>query len=95
MSRKAFKAAAGRGVREGLLSNENEWGSVGTFRHCRRRSTPVVGCYVRGPHGPSLACKKIADDLLAWRERWGTSYCVVQDGVADDLIPLVAKLAGC
>jgi len=46
------------------------------------------------PHGWVGSIEKIADDLLAWRERWGASYWVVQDEVADSLVPLVAKLAG-
>ncbi len=49
---------------------------------------------VRVPHGWVGPIEKIADDLLAWRERWGVSYWVVQDEVADALIPLVAKLTG-
>ncbi len=49
---------------------------------------------VKVPHGWVGPIDKIVDDLLAWRERWGVSYWVVQDEVADDLIPLVAKLAG-
>jgi probable F420-dependent oxidoreductase len=46
------------------------------------------------PHGWVGSIDKIADDLLAWRERWGVSYWVVQDEAADALIPLVARLAG-
>lgn len=49
---------------------------------------------IRVPHGWVGTIEKIADDLLAWRERWGTSYWIVQDEDADDLAPLVAKLAG-
>jgi alkanesulfonate monooxygenase SsuD/methylene tetrahydromethanopterin reductase-like flavin-dependent oxidoreductase (luciferase family) len=49
---------------------------------------------VQVPHGWVGPIEKIADDLLAWRERWGVSYWVVQDEAADALIPLVAKLAG-
>jgi probable F420-dependent oxidoreductase len=49
---------------------------------------------VEVPHGWVGPIEKIADDLLAWRERWGVSYWVIQDEVADSLTPLVAKLAG-
>lgn len=49
---------------------------------------------VKVPYGWVGPIEKIVDDLLAWRERWGVSYWVVQDEVADDLAPLVAKLAG-
>ncbi len=49
---------------------------------------------VKVPHGWVGPIEKIMDDLLAWRERWGVSYWVIQDESADDLTPLVAKLAG-
>jgi probable F420-dependent oxidoreductase len=49
---------------------------------------------VRVPHGWVGSIDKIADDLLAWRERWGVSYWVVQDEAADEMAPLVAKLTG-
>jgi len=49
---------------------------------------------VKVPHGWVGPIEKIVDDLLAWRERWGISYWVIQDEAADDLTPLVAKLAG-
>jgi probable F420-dependent oxidoreductase len=49
---------------------------------------------VHVPHGWVGPIEKIAEDLLAWRERWGVSYWVVQDEVADDLIPLIKQLAG-
>jgi probable F420-dependent oxidoreductase len=46
------------------------------------------------PHGWVGSIEKIADDLRGWRERWGTSYWIVQDEAADELAPLVALLAG-
>jgi probable F420-dependent oxidoreductase len=49
---------------------------------------------VHVPHGWVGPIEKIAEDLLAWRERWGVSYWVVQDEVADDLSPLIKQLAG-
>jgi probable F420-dependent oxidoreductase len=49
---------------------------------------------VEVPHGWVGPIEKIADDLIAWRERWGVSYWVIQDEAADNLTPLVAKLAG-
>lgn len=49
---------------------------------------------VKVPHGWVGSIEKIAEDLLAWRERWGTSYWIVQDENADELIPLVEKLTG-
>jgi len=49
---------------------------------------------VRVPHGWVGPLGKIADDLHAWRERWGASYWVVQDESADALAPLVARLTG-
>lgn len=49
---------------------------------------------VKVPLGWVGAIDRIADDVLAGRERWGTSYWVVQDEAADELAPLVARLAG-
>jgi probable F420-dependent oxidoreductase len=49
---------------------------------------------VQVPHGWVGPIEKIADDLLAWRERWGISYWVVQPEVVDEVAPLVARLAG-
>ncbi|MAG32739.1 MAG: luciferase [Deltaproteobacteria bacterium] len=49
---------------------------------------------IRVPYGWVGPIEKIIDDLLGWRERWGISYWVVQEEVAGDLAPLVAKLAG-
>jgi probable F420-dependent oxidoreductase len=46
------------------------------------------------PHGWVGPIEKIVEDLYAWRERWGASYWVVQDEAADELAPLVARLAG-
>ena len=37
--------------------------------------------------------EKIAEDLREWRERWGISYWVVQDEVADEMAPLVRVLS--
>jgi probable F420-dependent oxidoreductase len=38
--------------------------------------------------------EQIIDDLLARRERWQMSYVVVNDDVADQFAPIVARLAG-
>ena len=49
---------------------------------------------VKVPHGWVWSIDKIADDLLEWPERWGASYWAVHDDFADELAPLVARLAG-
>jgi probable F420-dependent oxidoreductase len=38
--------------------------------------------------------EQIVEDLLARRERWQMSYVVVNDDVADQFAPIVARLAG-
>ncbi|HWE55187.1 MAG TPA: TIGR03621 family F420-dependent LLM class oxidoreductase [Acidimicrobiales bacterium] len=38
--------------------------------------------------------KEVADSLRAARERWGTSYFVVQPGALDQVAPVIAELAG-
>lgn len=49
---------------------------------------------LRVPHGWVGSIDKIAENLQEWRERWGISYWIVQDESADELAPLVARLAG-
>jgi hypothetical protein len=36
----------------------------------------------------------MVDDLVARRERWQMSYIVVDDAVAEQFAPVVARLAG-
>jgi probable F420-dependent oxidoreductase len=38
--------------------------------------------------------EQMTDDLIARRERWQMSYVVVDDAVADQFAPIVARLAG-
>lgn len=70
----------------------DEKGAAERILSARFELPPAQAVHV--PHGWVGPIEKIADDLLAWRERWGVSYWVVQDEAADDLMPLVAKLAG-
>ena len=38
--------------------------------------------------------EQMVDDLIARRERWQMTYVVVDDAVADQFAPIVARLAG-
>jgi len=69
-----------------------ERGASERLKSERFRLPPEVARDV--PHGWVGSFDRVRDDLLAWRERWGISYWVIDVEVAEDFAPLIAKLAG-
>jgi probable F420-dependent oxidoreductase len=70
----------------------DERGASERLKGERFRLPPDVARQV--PHGWVGSLDAIRDDLLAWRERWGISYWVLDVAVAGEFGPLIAKMAG-
>jgi probable F420-dependent oxidoreductase len=75
-----------------LAVRTDERGASARLKSERFRLPPELAREV--PHGWVGSLEAIRDDLLAWRERWGISYWVLDAAVAGEFAPLVSKLAG-